>query len=34
MQVRLTRASVKLVAPISNASVNRTPATVIFLRYQ
>jgi hypothetical protein len=28
-----TRASVKLIAPMGNASVNRTPATVIFLRH-
>jgi len=29
----MTRASPKLIAPNGNASVNRTPATVIFFRH-
>lgn len=30
----ITRASVKLIAPSGNASVNCTPATVNFFRHQ
>ncbi|MCC2976742.1 hypothetical protein LK533_08660 [Sphingomonas sp. PL-96] len=30
----IARASLKLIAPIGNARVNRTPATVNFLRHQ